>query len=155
MQRFRSSFVCCARHTDEGLVPQNSWNRVKRFQPSMSAFVRWGLQPCVFACMATLVYYILMRRASTFCVESRSLPGKTLLHLHEPPWFTFNSIVCVLVRCDVYILLSGNIGQQHKFNCLMICRTVPHKIPPTHVVSWRNLYFCGGIRKCCDMFSNI
>lgn len=26
---------------DEGLVPQNSWNRVKRFQPSMSAFFRW------------------------------------------------------------------------------------------------------------------
>lgn len=26
---------------DEGLVGQNSWNRVKRFQPSMSAFFRW------------------------------------------------------------------------------------------------------------------
>lgn len=26
---------------DDGLVPQNSWNRVERFQPSMSAFFRW------------------------------------------------------------------------------------------------------------------
>ncbi len=25
---------------DQGLVPQNSWNRVKRFQPSLSAFFR-------------------------------------------------------------------------------------------------------------------
>lgn len=25
---------------DEGLVPQNSWNRVERFQPSLSAFFR-------------------------------------------------------------------------------------------------------------------
>ncbi|CAM9489017.1 unnamed protein product [Ectocarpus sp. 4 AP-2014] len=30
---------------DEGLVPQNSWNRVKRFQPSMSAFVRRTFLP--------------------------------------------------------------------------------------------------------------
>lgn len=26
---------------DDGLVPQNSWNRVERFQPSLSAFFRW------------------------------------------------------------------------------------------------------------------
>lgn len=25
---------------DEGLVPQNTWNRVERFQPSLSAFFR-------------------------------------------------------------------------------------------------------------------
>ncbi|CAM9573193.1 unnamed protein product [Pylaiella littoralis] len=30
---------------DEGLVPQNSWNRVKRFQPSMSAFFRRTFLP--------------------------------------------------------------------------------------------------------------
>lgn len=26
---------------DADLVPQNSWNRVERFQPSLSAFFRW------------------------------------------------------------------------------------------------------------------
>lgn len=26
---------------DEGLVPENSWNRVRRLRPSMSAFFRW------------------------------------------------------------------------------------------------------------------
>lgn len=36
---------------DEGLVPQNSWNRVRRFQPSMSAFFRWGGEVAFLLCM--------------------------------------------------------------------------------------------------------